>query len=1138
MKNIKYLWILALCFCSLTAAAQKVITGHVSSKDGPVVYANVIEVDKNNRNVAATQTDVNGNFSLKIKNKANTLRVSYIGYSTYSKAIGEQSRFNVVLQDKTTMGEAKVTGMRRIKSNGLTIPEREISVAQQTLDMDEMEGLSFETAGDALQGQIAGLDVVSNSGNLGSGTSMRLRGVSSINGDSEPLIVVDGYILEDYNSSEIDYSNMDDSEQFATLLQVSTEDIQSINVLKDASATAIWGSRGANGVIEIKTRRGARGKTKVNLNYKFKGSWQPTGMKMLDGDGYTMMLKEAYFNPQQSDVASGIAELMYLNSTHPAYYGNYSANTDWIDEVTQFGQSHEIGANITGGGEKATFRFSGTYKHETGTIIKQSLDQFTTRLVLDYAVSDRIKFSSNFALTYTKNNMNYGGILGMAYEAMPNMEVYRHEYDKVTGSYYNTGDYFIMPPAASGPGLVEPNSGRTSYYLSDRIANSNPVAIANQAWKKRSTYTITPTFSIEYKLWGKEDDETQLDYTGEVHMAAYTESADGFYPASLTSNSWSTGSGINLTSNDEFKSLNFTTRHQLVFRPYIPNEKHVLQVLLRGELGTSNSTSQGLSSSGISGGITDPTVPGYLTGSWTSTGKGHTMSGTGSFHYAFDSKYILDFTLRADGSTKFGAGNKWGFFPGVSGRWNISDERFFKPLKKVVNMLAFSPGWGIVGSAYFSEGLIYNKYASSGIYNGTTAIVPTNLRLTEIKWEKKTSWNLRFDLGLFNDLLRFQFNVYNQKITDLLNSGVRIPSTTGYNNLDWANVGEMKNEGWELYVNTGPLFKVGKFNMKFNVNFAQNVNTIASMEPTVLASNNEDFNYQNESIMRRVQVGNAIGGIYGFRYKGIYAYDYDHNGYFTGLNAYKNELYKLAEPDANGNIYNTAAATGKTAPIARDAQGNIIYDKNGNPQQMIYNYGGANYKFEGGDVIYEDINHDGQINDLDIVYLGTSNPNINGGFGVDFNYGRWQLKTMFNFRVGNKIINMARMKAEDMRTNKNQCASVAWRWRVNGQVTDIPRAMNSQVGTSYNALISDRYVEPGDFLRFNYLQLAYSFDPAKLKRFGLSNLRLSASGNNLIFWTKYSGTDPEHDQNGYNPCIDDNPTPRARYFNVSVTVGF
>ncbi len=1127
MNYIKYLLTLALCFAFTAVMAQKRISGHVWSElDGPVIMANVVELDKTNRVVSATQTDASGNFSLAIKNTANTLQVSYIGYATRKLPIGETVKFNVELKDNSMTGEAQVVGKRKIKTNGLAIPEREISVAQQSLNMDEMAGLSFETAGEALQGQIAGLDIVANSGNLGAGTSMRLRGVTSINGSSEPLIVVDGYPLEDYNSEDFDANNMDE-EKFATLLQVNPEDIQSINVLKDASATAIWGARGSNGVIEIKTRRGSRGKTKVNFSYRFSGNWQPEGMKMLDGDGYTMMLKEAYFNPKQSDVASGIVEISYLQS-HPAYYANYNKNTDWIDEVTQFGQTHNYGVNIAGGGEKATFRVSASYDHETGSIIKQQLDRFTTRLALDYWVSDRIKFSSNFALAYTNNQKNYSGILGAAYNAMPNMAVYRNEYDKVTQSYYQTGDYYIMPPAAGAAGLVDNGSNLSSYYLSDMVSNGNPVATAHEAWATTSTYTITPQFSIEYKFLGKDDESTQLDYTGEVWMNANTQTDNSYYPHTLTSEKWS--SGIDRTSNSDSKNFSFTTRHSLVFKPFFYNDNHSFQMMIRGEMGSNEGSSQNLSSSGISGGITDPTVPGYLTGASSGTWKGHTMSGIASMHYSYGSKYSLSATLRADGSTKFGSGNKWGFFPGISARWNISDERFFEPLRGVISMLSFRPGWGIVGNCSFGEGLIYNNYGASGSYNGVQGIRPENLRLTEIRWEKTESWNIGADLHLFDGLFKLDFNAYKKNTTDLLNYGVRVPSSTGFSNLSAANVGSMENEGWELYINTKDVFKVGKFHMNFRVNFAQNVNTITEMDANVLAAANADYNYNNHTYVKRVQIGHALGGIYGFRYKGVYAYDYDHNGYF--LDPAKNEYY-----DAKGQL-NTAAATGKTAPIARDAEGNVIYDKRGNPLPIYFNYGGKNYQFQGGDVIYEDINHDGNIDELDIVYLGGSNPDINGGFGVDFTYGRWRLKTNFNFRIGNKILNMARLYAEDMRTNKNQCASVAHRWRKNGDVTDIPRAMSASAGTSYNALVSDRYVEPGDFLRFQYMQISYSVDPAKLKKFGLSQLNIAASGNNLIFWTKYSGTDPEHSAGGWNPCVDSSQTPRSRSFTFSLNFGF
>ena len=595
----------------------------------------------------------------------------------------------------------------------------------------------------------------------------------------------------------------------------------------------------------------------------------------------------------------------------------------------------------------------------------------------------------------------------------------------------------------------------------------------------------------------------------------------------MTSKNWS--QGVDLTSNSDSKRFAFTSRHILMFRPLMPKD-HSLQVLGRYEIHTSSSTNQNLSFSGISGGISDPTVPGYLTGTGSSTSVQRSMNALGTLHYAYSSKYVFDFTLRADGMTKFGSGNKWGFFPGISGRWNVSDEKFFQPLRKYVNMLAFRPSYGITGNAWFGEGLIYNKYSSYGSYLGTQGIAPDNLRLTQIRWEKTKSWNLGFNLNLLDDLLQFDLSVYKKYTSDLLMSNVRIPSTTGYSNIANANVGKMENEGWELFVTTKPILNVGKFNVTLRANVAQNLNVVTEMDKNVLTSMNGQFNNRNEQFVNRVQIGHALGGIYGFRYKGVYAYDYDHNGYFQ--NEEKNKFY-----DGQGRV-NTAKVAGKTAPIARDAAGNIIYDKAGNPLPMYFNYGGVNYRFEGGDVIYEDINHDGQINELDIVYLGSSNPKVNGGFGIDFRYGRWTLKTNFNFRVGNKIINMARMVAEDMRSNNNQMASVNWRWRKNGDVTEIPRAKNATAGDSYNALSSDRYVEAADYLRFQYMQLGYSVDAKHLKKFGLSNMTINFSANNLFLWTKYSGVEPEHASGGYNPAIDNQQTPNSRSFTFSLNFGF
>ncbi len=1129
MNKIKYLLLFILCLGISSVYAQKRISGHVfNPKDGPIMMANVLEIDANNRIQSSTQTDMSGNFALTIKNPKNKLKVHFYGYRVFEQVIGDKTTWKIQLTENSrSLKEVKISGRKVVKSNGLMIPEREVSVATQKLDMDEMKGLAFESADQALQGQIAGLDVVANSGNLGSGMSMRLRGVTTITGSQEPLIVVDGHILENYSSTDVDLQDMDNTEQFANLLSVNVEDIKSIEVKKDAGACAMWGARGSNGVIEITTRRGAKGRTRVSGSYTFQGSWQPAGMKMLNGDGYTMMLKEGYFNPKQSDLTSNIIELMY-RSDKAMYYNNYNKNTDWVDEVTQFGTANKFYVSVTGGGDQAQFRVSGGYDHETGTIIKQVLDRFTTRMTLDYNVSTRIKFSSNFNLTYTKNQQNYSGILGLAYNAMPNMSVYRYDGD------VNTGEYFKMYPLASAAGEV--SDGYTSYYLSDMVSNGNPVAIANLSWKNSSQYVITPQFELEYKLMGIDNNTTQLNYRGEVYMNSTSNTTDAYYPGSLSTDTWS--SGINRTATATNRSLNFTTTHTLTFSPKLPRD-HSLQFLLRGQLSTSNGVSEDISSAGVVGGITDPTISAELKSASTSTSKGHSLNGLFTAHYAFKSKYILDFTLRADGSTSFGKDKRWGYFPAVSGRWNISDEYFFRPLKKYVNMLSVSPGWGITGNSPSTNSIMYNTYSSKGSYgaNGNTlqAIGPNNLRLTTIQWEKTSSWNVGFDLHLFEDLIQMNLNLYSKHTTDLLQSGVKIPSSTGFSKLDYDNVGTMKNKGWELSINTKPVFKVGKFAMRFKFNASQNQNRITSMNESVLTSLNADYNYKNVtdggSYLSRVQIGNALYSIYGFRYKGVYRYDYEHSGYFADES--KNEVY-------GSNTAAAAAARGEnsTCPIAHDANGNIIFDASGNPLRMYYNYGGLNYQFSGGDAIYEDINHDGQINELDIVYLGNSNPKFTGGFGIDFTYGRWTLKTSFNVRLGAKIINKARMQAEDMRTNKNQSTAVNWRWRKNGDITEIPRAMNSNAGDSYNALPSDRYVESGDFIRLQYVQLSYSFDSKNLRRLGLKGLNFYISANNLFFFTKYSGVDPEHSASGYNPAYDSSQTPRSRSVTLSLNVQF
>ena len=1168
------LWVVALM--ALPASAQqRRISGTVSDDIDVIIGANVKEIDKNNRIVSQAVTDMNGNFTMNIKDPKNTLEITYIGYHKFSQAIGSKNIFKVTLQDNTkTIKEVTVQGKKNAPTTGLEIPAREFAGAVQKFQMDDLEGLSFESVDQALQGQIAGLDIVPNSGNLGSGTTMRLRGTSTINGNAQPLIVLNDHIFElPEDAQDINFETMDNEEQFSSLLQVNPEDIESITVLKDAATTAKWGSKGSNGVIEIKTRRGSRGKTRVNFTYKFSGTWQPSGYEMLDGDGYTMMLKEAYYNPNH--INTSLPELDYIQDQR-YIYNHYNHNTDWVKKVQQFGQEHKFTVALSGGGEKATFRISANYDKSTGSIIGQKLDRFTTSTALDYWVSDRIKFSSNINLAFTTNHKNYGNdILDRARNAMPNMSVYEYDAEgNLTGNYFN-----MLPLAAvysTGSTGRRANDGTlTSYDLNDMFVNGNPVARATQAWWNQKQYNLTPQFSIEYKLLGKDDDHHRLNYVGDVQLNIYNTSNDHYCPSELRTMPWVwggdnaaklTSNERNYVSNDEYKSLEFTTRHDLQYYSAFPNRDHSLGGLARFELASGSSSSQNLGLWNVPDGITDPTVVALTRDASSSNGEWRSLSFLAQAHYSYKSKYSVDASVRMDGSTSFGRGHKFGTFPSVGARWNIIDEGFMQWSKDWLSMLAVRGSWGITGLSAGSGSNQYNKYATAGYYNGHQVIRPENLSLGELRWEKTRKMNLGFNAGFFNDLVTIEAEVYDHRTTDLLMDNLRIASANGFASLAKVNAGVLRNKGWELNFSTSRICKVGKFSMKLRANIAQNFNEVEEMNPLILESLNGSETYQpgNLDYNQRVQIGNALGSIYGLHYLGVYKYDYDHNGITNQSVA----SYGYAEEGnsgyagSNGQInydepINTAAADARRqgrqleqlganevplCPIAYDAEGRMLTDAKGIPLPLYYCYNeGYRYQFQGGDAIYEDINHDGQIDRYDMVYLGNSNPKCNGGFGLNLYFGRFSLNAGFNFRMGNQIVNMARMNLESMLNNKNQSFATTWRWRKNGDETVIPRALSSVNGyKSYNSLPSDRYVEDGDYLRLQYIQLTYDFDVKKpfLKKMGINQLKLFASLNNLWCWTKYTGVDPDVSPQGFAVCRDNNRTPRSKSFTCSLTLGF
>lgn len=1079
-----------LIFTGVASAqeAGSIIRGVIQDDLGPLSNANVLEVDDANRAVSHTVADVNGNFSLRVVNpKNNKLRVSYIGFRTVTLPI-DRMNFKIVMVESTVIQDIVVTAKAMSEGSGLIVPTREISGAMQKIDAAEFEGLGITTIDEALQGRIAGLDIVFNSGNLGSGTSMRMRGAASINGTSEPLIVVDGNVWESDQADDFDFNSAND-EKFAQLLNINPEDIQSITVLKDAASTAIWGSQGANGVIEIRTKRGAVGPTRVTYSYRFSGTYQPEGMKMMNGDQYTMLLKESYFNPTLNDAASNIPELNY----NPSFseYEMYNNNTDWVAAVKQFGMRHNHNLALSGGGQKARFRISAGYDKEFGTIIGQELDRFSTRVALDYTVSDRIEIKTNFNMTYTDNDKNYSDLLGKAYQRMPNLSIYEED---ANGN--STGEYYHMLSTAS------------SAFNNNQKGIVNPVALAYQASSNSSTINISPEFVLRYDLLGMDSHETQLNYEGTVNFQVFNDYGETFYPASLVTAGWS-NENVNYKTNSANKSQSVTTRHTLTFLPQFDNIDHSFSMLVRGQMTDGTSNNLNYSKAGLPN-VESNVNPGTIRGFGTGVNQWRSMYFTGSMHYAYKSKYILDFTSRLDATTKFGPNQRWGFFPAVSLRWNISDEAFMEGISWV-NMLSIRPSWGLVGNQPGSEYLYFSRYSSGPTYNGEPSVYPSNIRLNNLKWEEVEKYNIGFDYGLFGDRLFGDVNLYQNVTTDLLMSGQGIPTSSGYPSLSYLNGGSMQNRGWELNIQSNKVVSAGDFSADVNFTFANNRNEILSMDETILNGMNNEFNYSNGQYLSRIQLNTALGSIYGFRYKGVYQYtDY--------------------------STEEVVGVSGPNAPVVHNADGEVVLMDNGEAKPMYFAYGTTSaYEFQGGDAKYEDINNDGNINELDIVYLGSSLPKITGGFGFRLRYGRFSINNQFNFRVGNKVVNRARMNAENMYSNNNQSMAVCWRWRVEGDETPIPRALYNY---GYNWLGSDRFVEDGSFLRLNYSQFSYSVDPKVIKAYGLSQLSISVSASNLFLLTRYSGVDPEVGYGSYGIATDNAQTPRSKSFTASLTASF
>ena len=1069
---------LSLIICQLTFAVAQttVLTGTVSEMFGgsrePVMGANVVLVNQQNRYVKGAVTDMNGNYNLQVPADAKNLRVqvSYIGMKTQSVRYTGQTHLNFTLENATTLREVQVTGQRGGR-DGMGITRIEQTSSVQKINLTEIVETSPVTSvEEALQGQIAGLDI-NLGGDPGARSSIRIRGTSSLSASNEPLIVIDG-VPQDVDISEDFNFATANEEDFGAMLNIAPANIESIEVLKDASATAIYGTKGANGVLLINTKRGAMGKTKFSFSSKYTFKQEPESIPLLDGPQYVSMMQDAIWNAANAKgVNSAASEMnMLFNNLElnydPTYryYDEYNVNTDWLDAVKQNAIITDNNFSMTGGGEKAVYKLNLGYYDEQGTTRGTGVQRLSAGMKITYKFSDALRVRTDFSFSNTNKDANVlDNARSMAMSKMPNLSPYW--IDDVTKQ--PTGVYFTQEQDFQG-----------SYS-----GNYNPVALVNEGYNKTTQRQEKMTITLEY------DFPFNLQYQGWVSMNMSTTKNKKFLPQEATGVLW-TSSNANRSTDATSDAFALQSENKLIYNNTFAEKHHIIAT---GLVKTNDSQSFSYTSStygNASANLSDPVVGSVVASSGSGNSERRSIMFIGQAVYSFDNRYILRATINREGNSTMGKDKRWGTFPAFGLAWNAEQEHFWsESVKKWLTTAKLRLGYGWSGTSPSGASIYLGAYKSLGQYMNMAAIVPDRMQLDNLKWETTREMDFGIDLRLW-DRLNFTFDYYDKETSDMLLKDTKVPSSTGYSSVKYINSGKMANKGVEMRMDY-EIFRNKDWTISVNANVSRNVNKVKELPSTW---NFENYTFGNGNYALRIVENAPVGSFYGYRYLGVY----------------QNTDETYARNDQGG--------------IMTDVYGKNIVMKNGTEQ--VYP----------GDAKYEDINHDGVINENDIVYLGNANPKFFGGGGFQVRWKQLTLTTFFYGRYGQKVINGARISLENMRGTANQSTAVLHRWRAEGDQTDIPRAL---YGMGYNYLGSDRFVEDASFLRLKTLSLSYNLPKKWLKNLGITRLNVFATGYDLITWTSYKGQDPEVKMPSATSIVRDNATtPVSKRFAFGINLDF
>ena len=1054
-----------------------IIKGQVfdSVTNESMMGVNVVEVDKNGRFIAGTVTDLNGNYILKVSNKANPIQISFIGYKKQSFMLEGRTQVNIKLEpESTTIDEFQVVGQKMGNDGYTRLRDRATAVAR--IELTDMKSVMSTTVEDMLQGRLGNVDISSVSGDPGAGLNIRIRGTASLNARNQPLIVINGIPYDANIDDNFDFASAD-IEKFGNLIDVSPEDIESIEVLKDAASTAAWGSRASNGVLMIKTKRGSKSKPIFEYTFKTTIGKEPDPIPMLEGGDYAKLVTYEHYNVDRNVFSS--PEIAFQKDWPGWFenYNNYAQNTNWVKEITQTAVTQQHDFSVRGGGEKSRYNMSLGFFDEGGTTIGNDLKKLNLRSSLDYDLSSKLQFKTDIMFTrYDQNNTydvedgEFGGyklLRSVAYRKMPNLSVF----DRDTNNLYY-GEYFTPSSTLQG-------SARDMY---------NPVAFAKLSQQKRVKDNARALFSIRYLI------TPRITFNSTVTLDIFDNKTSKFLPyKALGSND---DDITNRAANAFAKKSSIYTINQLIYRPDL-GENHDLAFM--GQFDTEESiqryydiqTSQSASPF-LNEPVGDKHIE-YIKADYT---KYRSMGLYLTASYKYKDKYIAMVGAKYEGNSKFSQDSRWGLFPTVSAAWRMNEESFLKDVT-FIDDLKLRVSWGQSGNSPEGNYLYFNTYeAGSNLsYMDMQGVQPTGIELTSLKWETIEQINPGLSFFGLNNRLNIEIDYYKKKTFDLYLKDSGIPNQTGFGSIN-RNDGEMENKGFE-FMTDYTIIKKKDFQVSVNLNLSSNQNVVLRLPDNYsLATGNM---LENGQYKVSIRPGEALGGFFGYNYLGVYRTDAD--------------------------------------AIVRDKDGAPVYGLNRDePLKMIMGVS-SGYVFEGGDAMYQDVNNDGEINELDILYLGDLNPKYMGGAGTRIQYKSFIFTTFFYFKVGQKIINQTRMDTEKMYNYDNQSLAIRSFWRSEGDITNIPRPLYEK---GYNWLGSDRFVEDGSYLRLKTLSLSYIVKPEVCKWLRVKDLKVYGTGYNLFTWTGYSGQDPDVAPPS-NPSVlpkDQSRTPPSRKFMFGVNLTF